>query len=330
MSKDRAIFEVDAPEVAEDDGSLVTRRGPIFVTGDYPDKQFALTEAEADAAIASFRPVAGDVEHTPTVLDGHLGEMRRIWRDGTTIHGEAVVPRWLHTLLDAEKSKVSMAWDRATKQLTGWGWVRSPRISGAALMSAYFTSQNEEITMLQNQLRTIRDRTVALFAPETGDAGTGTTPAPAVPPPVAPPAPTGPSAAEFNALKAELDRVHTERRAEKAALFAAEYVQKGKILPDQSPIVAALVARALEDDAASPATFAVGTAQVSRVQGIQRLFDSLRSHDLVNRPVPGGSNVIFQDATTPTDDETMVKEADAYARKYADRANGRGRLVEVK
>src|SRR5687767_12844735 len=63
----------------------VRMQGKIFEVGDYPHKQFSLSEAEADKAIAQFAPVPADLEHMPTILDGKLGVLRRIWRDGKSI-----------------------------------------------------------------------------------------------------------------------------------------------------------------------------------------------------------------------------------------------------
>jgi hypothetical protein len=118
----------------------VWRIGKIFELGDYPDKGFSLSEAEADRAIAQFTPVAADLEHKDTILSGKLGTMRRIWRDGRAVFGAAEVPEWLDTLFKSgeREPKVSCAWERTgSKLLKGWGWVLDPHINEAALFSAY-------------------------------------------------------------------------------------------------------------------------------------------------------------------------------------------------
>ena len=115
----------------------VRHEGPIFECGDYPDKQFSLSEAEADRAIATFSPVQGDLEHMPTVLQGNLGVLRKIWRDGKTLLGAADVPVWLDGILANSSSAISCAWERRTKQLQGWGWTLDPRIRGAQLVRAH-------------------------------------------------------------------------------------------------------------------------------------------------------------------------------------------------
>lgn len=137
---DPALF-TDSPPAG-----YVRRTGKIFEVGDYPDKKFSLTEAEADKAIAAFVPLQADVEHVPTILSGKLGILRSMERRGQDILGEADVPEWLDEALQGTASSVSLAWDRESKQPKGWGWVLEPRVTGAALMSAYaeFSQRQEE------------------------------------------------------------------------------------------------------------------------------------------------------------------------------------------
>ena len=68
-------------------GDFVVRRGTFFRVGEYPDKQFGLSEAEADAAIAGFAPVPLNIEHIPTIFDGKLGMVRRVVAGGADHSG---------------------------------------------------------------------------------------------------------------------------------------------------------------------------------------------------------------------------------------------------
>ncbi len=76
----------DTYEVSED-GEWVVRTGKIFECGEFPDKMFSLSEAEADEAIALFRPAQLDVEHMDTVFDGKLGSLVAVWRQGKELIG---------------------------------------------------------------------------------------------------------------------------------------------------------------------------------------------------------------------------------------------------
>jgi len=183
------------------------REGPVFMLGDYPNKQFSLSAEEADAAIARFQPVQGDVEHMPTVLSGHLGILRRVWRDGQTLFGAADVPEWLDNILDGTKSGISLAWERAEKDIKGWGWTLDPAIKVAKLTTAFSNATGLPATAggtvntpavrptptetprqrKEKRLMPIIDRLgkrIALFA-----AGAGSEPTPE---PVAPPTPITP------------------------------------------------------------------------------------------------------------------------------------------
>lgn len=132
----------------------VRREGLIFECGDYPDKKFSLSPDEADAAIAAFAPVYGDLEHMPTVLSGNLGILREMRRDGNAIFGTADVPEWLNNVLKGTASSISCAWDRVDKTLKGWGWVLDPAVKGAALMSAYAEFRTEQDRLSVNSLPT--------------------------------------------------------------------------------------------------------------------------------------------------------------------------------
>lgn len=159
-AKHSAAFALDT---AEPDGDLVIRRGKIFEAGDYPDKGFALTPEEMLLAVAEFEPVPNDLEHTDTILDGQLGQLRAVTisDDGLTLNGEVAIPKWLHDLAPNEPLKVSTTWDRETKRLIGNALVLQPRVSDAAVMSAYaeFASTRKNTRSGQAGLQAIHDVT---------------------------------------------------------------------------------------------------------------------------------------------------------------------------
>lgn len=144
----------------------VTRTGKIFEIGDYPDKGFTLTESEADAAIAAFQPVPLDLEHTPTILDGKLGTLKRVWRDGASLFGETELASWLDARLTDDERKVSCTWDRERKTLAKLALVRSPRVSDAVLMSAYsdFAMTRHNTPEGQMAIQEIHDRAASAGA----------------------------------------------------------------------------------------------------------------------------------------------------------------------
>lgn len=129
-----------APVVVDDhraEAGTVLRSGKLFEAGDYPDKGIALDETALDAAVAAFEPVDTDLEHVPTVLNGKLGRLERVWRDGAALCGTLALPQWLDTLIGGEPIKVSLAFDRLQKAIVGCALVLRPRIADAAVMSAF-------------------------------------------------------------------------------------------------------------------------------------------------------------------------------------------------
>jgi SPP1 gp7 family putative phage head morphogenesis protein len=132
-------YEVPAmpPTTPTDPIAPVTRRGPIFKLGAYPDKQFSLSADEARRAVASFTPVAIDSEHKQSIFDGKLGQLKGVTLDGDVLYGEMDVPQWLHDLFPEQPIPVSTTWHRQQKQIIGLALAANPRVSDAAMMTAF-------------------------------------------------------------------------------------------------------------------------------------------------------------------------------------------------
>ncbi len=133
----------DAPPIISDTGARIIRKGKIFELGQWKDRGFSLTAEEAKAAIAAFRPCAVNLEHRPTLLDNHLGELVGIELHGNEIIGTIREPRWLSALLPNVARKVSCEWDRASKKLLGIALTTNPQLPDAAVFAAFSAAQSE-------------------------------------------------------------------------------------------------------------------------------------------------------------------------------------------
>lgn len=323
-----ATFDaVDLEGEAWQDGELVYRAGKLFELGDYPDKEFALTEEEADAAIAAFEPCAVDMEHVPTVLDGKLGQVLAVEREGRDLLGVVALPAWLDGVLAEGERKVSCTWDRATKRLIGLALVRSPRVPDAALLSAFNGSSGAGdepapesrppsgpvgqpagtagTGRKERHRMNLLERFKAFLAgieEEAGEAGFGETP-PAPDPPAekAPPKADAVFAAELKALKDELaaqQRRSEEERVRRieaeATAFSQELVREGKALPPETAAIVALFTQAAHDDDRQPADVTFGTDREgqplkgTRVAALRAMFASRPRHMLMDEVTAGG------------------------------------------
>lgn len=153
-----SAFSADLATFGET-GGMVLRRGKLFEAGEYPDKAYAMTPEELLAAVADFQPVALDLEHTPTVLDGKLGELRAVelGEDGWSLYGTVALPRWLDEQLGGE-CKVSCTWDRERKTLQKLALVNEPRVSDAAIMAAFAAQTRHDTADGQSTLQYIHDQ----------------------------------------------------------------------------------------------------------------------------------------------------------------------------
>jgi uncharacterized membrane-anchored protein YhcB (DUF1043 family) len=142
----------------------VVRQGKYFEIGDYPDKNFSLTEQEFDANISKLTTVHNSIEHLPTIFDGKLGETTRFWRKGKDIYTEYTIPRWLHEVTGGAPLKTSAEWDRETKMPVGNSIVLTPRIRDAAMMGAFNfidVKPNERVAAFKDYTEKTRQKMTA-------------------------------------------------------------------------------------------------------------------------------------------------------------------------
>lgn len=119
--------------------TMIRKRGLLSRAGEYRDKGITLTAADFAAAAAAFAPVQNDLEHKPTILSGHLGSVLSVapGPNPEELYGEVEVPDWLEQLRGDAEFKVSLAWDPNTKRIVGNALVLNPRITDAAVFSAF-------------------------------------------------------------------------------------------------------------------------------------------------------------------------------------------------
>lgn len=156
-----AEFALD--DAAEFAGNEVIRTGKIFEVGEYQDRNFALTEQEADDAIAAFSPVNNDLEHKSTILDGKLGRLESVWRHGKDIMGKVAVPKWLNEVVGTDPIKTSLAWNIASKRIVGNGLVLHPRVKDAQLIAAFSAATNQGGSTVMPQTATKPDKKTGLL-----------------------------------------------------------------------------------------------------------------------------------------------------------------------
>lgn len=288
---------------------IVTRKGKIFEAGDYPDKQFAITPEELAAAAADFKPVPLDLEHRSTVLDGRLGELSgvELSEDGRTLYGSVALPRWLDSLLDEGKRKVSCTWDRATKRLQGLALVNQPRITDAVLMAAFTADfegrRNSSADMAA--IQTIHDHCAQLgaecasseYSVNQNQAGTqpqlkefkktmsdiNTEKDTSQPDNTALTAEFATMRAELEKLKSANEALKAENRRTAAAAFADAEIKAGRAYPAEKAAMVAAFEQAAKDDDAAPATITFAEGQSgSRVDALKALYAARPASSLMN------------------------------------------------
>ena len=136
----------DSTALSSSGSQFVTVPGKLFHIGEYPAKDFTLTEAEAAAEVSRFnalgKPAPMNYEHKPGILDGHLGSIQRLWTQGKEIWADFAVPTWFAQTAKAKNVplKVSAEFEKNTKHLRAAAWVLNPHIKDAQLVAAFNAS----------------------------------------------------------------------------------------------------------------------------------------------------------------------------------------------
>ena len=340
MSMDQVVFE---------DESWVQRAGRIFRLGFWDHSQeeqrFALDEAEADAAVTAFAPVPLETEHFFTdgresIFDGKIGTLERVWREGTELFGQVRVPTFVDRVWGDRGRKVSLVFDPVKKQIIRCGLVLRPRVPDAVMMSAEKFSApdtGEEAALLA----AYTEFTHSTTHKENTMADTN----PSAPEESRPPAASPESVKFAQALaaqqeenkrlkelmdqaNAQMAQFQAERRIERARARVTELVEKDHRLPPAAfNDAVALLARIYADDEGAPVKFAAteGGTQRNRADTLLAVLGALPQIPLMQERIP--VHVLrfneVADPAKPEEDPFTPEGAEASARTWAERRNGR-------
>ncbi len=292
---DKPTGELDAPykerinQAVHFGADFVTVPGKLFEVGHYPGKGFSLSDSEAEAEVLRFNASGGapmNYEHKAGLLDGMLGKVSRIWKEGKTIRADFQIPSWLAAVVKetGKPPKVSAEWNKTTKQLRAAAWTLNPHITDAQLAAFARDAVDAEIeTGATNALElpkgsnmTRQDKINALLQ-TAKDAGRTAT------------------AEEITALfsdeESEYERVLTENKTLKesdlkarAGAFADATIKAQKAFPSQRPALCALFSALSVDDDDNEVTVsfsAGGTERTGgRVEALKSLFELAPKHGL--------------------------------------------------
>jgi dihydroxyacetone kinase DhaKLM complex PTS-EIIA-like component DhaM len=151
MSRQQLVRPLEEVEIMH---KLITKKGIIFVAGDYPDKNFKMTKEEVAEAVNKFTgPVALDLNHhTRTIkrLDDRLGKLTSITHDGNgTMFGTVEIPEWLNEIAckdDEGKDlplPVSCGFAK-DKRIVKLALTDTPRVAPAAVFAAFSKAHPDE------------------------------------------------------------------------------------------------------------------------------------------------------------------------------------------
>lgn len=325
----------------------VVRWGKIFEAGEYPDKGFALTAEEMASAAAEFVPVNIGYEHFPQdhPLKDKLGELRevKVAEDGVTLLGGVAMPAWLDKVLPPAKRMVSTVWDRATKQLKGLDLTGKPRVSDAALMSAYAefaeslsrTMDDGLLTMDKSETEAEKMSDKEKIETEKIDAPMGEENGQAL---AEMQAALSKSDADRAALAAQVETLSADKRQRDSEAFADGVIAEKKALPAEKSSMAALFSQAVLDDEkdgkpSGLATFSEGK-QASRVEALRALYASrprmVLDQELLKEELLEGDHVVLFNKSETSNKDGSPMSPERKKELLGMTPVGRGVMAETK
>jgi hypothetical protein len=296
-----AYFALDG--AATEAGEYVLRSGKVSEVGSYPDKGITFSDPDFEAAVSSFTPVAMDSEHGESLLDGALGTLRRVWRQGKELWGEIAIPKELDALFTRGKisRRVSLTWDRATKRIIGCAWAKYPRVGDAVVMSRDGLAPSGRgepspwpggagqrraapPTRGQEKSMNLVDKLKAFFKAEGIELDEETPTAGG----------SGVSKAEFDALRAELAALKAEtatsaafsdeRLKAEAKAFATAAVTANKAVPAAFENICRAYFTAAQADRTA-ARFADGKMATPTLDAFKAMFADMEPHTLTREMI---------------------------------------------
>jgi hypothetical protein len=139
------------------DGDYVVYKGcKLFEEGDYPSHDFEMGADELALVADTNGAATLDLDHKPTVIrDDMIGSVNNFstaWdEDKLVLYGDVRIHKLLDPLLKDE-TKLSVTWDRDSRQITKTALLLNPRIPDAALNATYAAFKKEHTTRSGQQV----------------------------------------------------------------------------------------------------------------------------------------------------------------------------------
>jgi hypothetical protein len=161
----------------------VNRDAKIFEAGEYPDKEFNVTEDDLDNIISNYdfaKPAPIKVEHGDSLLDGLLGGLTNIWRQGKDLFGTLSFTDEAWGLVkQIPKITLSSGVYKNKSGIKEVSLAKEPRVEDAAVFSGEecmvfnyeFDKKDEEVITLADEM-TVGDalKTIKQFSSNSEEA----------------------------------------------------------------------------------------------------------------------------------------------------------------
>lgn len=229
-----SCFSTEFKEVQHEGKAYKVRTGKLFEVGSYADKGIpSVTTEDLDRLVSNFKPIdigfsedAGiNLEHKSTPLDGHLGKIAKVWREGDALMGDCIVPQFISDVLDETGIKgLSIEVDKNLTNISGLALTKNPRVVTAALFSddeelkeivaQLFSTKKEESKVADEKTVTMSQEQVDLLKSQADKSAE---------------------------LEIKFSKLEAEMKTKEAEITFSNLVKAGKVVPAQKEAAIALM-----------------------------------------------------------------------------------------
>lgn len=115
---------------------MVEREAMLFEAGDYPDKGISISEADLEKLSSDNSQIPIKIEHLDSPLDGVIGVLKRVWKEGKRLLGKIQFTDEAWALIcKAGSKRLSIGLAKDKSKILEVSLVKYPRIADARVFS---------------------------------------------------------------------------------------------------------------------------------------------------------------------------------------------------
>lgn len=134
---------------------MVEREAMLFEAGDYPDKGISISESDLEKLSSDNSDIPIKIEHSETPLDGVIGVLKQVWKEGKRLLGKIQFTDEAWALIcKAGSKRLSIGLAKDKSKILEVSLVKYPRVANARVFSGGVEFNSGEIKEVNMSIET--------------------------------------------------------------------------------------------------------------------------------------------------------------------------------